>query len=92
MTVRHNEPTGRTFCVQTVGDGYAMVKGPVNANDSIGLSAAGGSDFATNGAYLASGGTPAVGLALEPISGSNVQLIKVRLGSGGGGGDAVWLP
>ncbi len=78
--------------MQTVGDGYAMVKGPVNANDSIGLSAAGGSDFATNGAYLTSGGTPAVGLALEPISGSNVQLIKVRLGSGGGGGDPVWLP
>ena len=93
VTVRHNEPTDRTFCVQTVGDSYALVMGPVNANDSIGLSAAGGSDFATNGAYLAKGGTPAVGLALEPISGSTVQLIKVRLGSGGGGdGDPVWLP
>jgi hypothetical protein len=93
VTVRHNEPTDRTFCVQTVGDGYAMVMGPVNTNDPIGLSAAGGTDFATNGAYLVSGGTPAVGLAMEPISGSAVQLIKVRLGSGGGGsGDPVWLP
>ena len=27
-----------------------------------------------------------MGLALEPISGSNVQLIKVRLGSGGSSG------
>ena len=93
VTVRHNEPTGRTFCVATVGDGYARVMGPVNANDPIGLAATGGSDFATNGAYLTSGGTPAVGLALEPITGTNVQLIKVRLGSGGGGGgDPVWLP
>jgi hypothetical protein len=93
VTVRHNEPTNRTFCVQTVGDSYAMVMGPVNTNDPVGLSAAGGSDFATNGAYLTGSGTPAVGLAMEPISGTGIQLIKVRLGSGGGGGgDPVWLP
>jgi len=93
VTIRHNESTNRAFCVQTIGDTYARVMGPVNANDPIGLSAAGGSDFATNGAYLVGSGTPAVGLALEPISGSSVQLIKVRLGSGGGGGgDPVWLP
>jgi len=92
VTIRHNESTNRAFCVQATGDTYAQVMGPVNANDPIGLSSAGGSDFATNGAYLAKGGTPSVGVALEPISGSTVQLIKVRLGTGGGGGDPVWLP
>ena len=90
VTVRDGEPTGRTFVVKTIGDTYARVMGPVNTNDSIGLSAAGGSDFATNGSYLASGGTPAVGMAMEPISGSTVQLIKVRLGSGRGGGGWNW--
>jgi len=92
VTIRHNESTNRAFCVQTTGDTYAQVMGPLNANDPIGLSPAGGSDFATNGAYLAKGGTPSVGVALEPISGSTVQLIKVRLGTGGGSGDPVWLP
>jgi len=83
VTVRHNEPTDRTFCVRTIGDAYAQVMGPVAVNDAIGLSSAGGTDFGTNGAYLVKGGTPPAGLAMEAISGTGVQLIKVRLGSGG---------
>jgi hypothetical protein len=92
VTIRHNEGTGQAFVVQTVGDTYARVMGPVSTNGAIGLSSAGGSDFSTNGAYFSAGGTPAVGVALEPISGNTVQLIKVRLGGGGGSGDPVWLP
>jgi hypothetical protein len=93
VTVRHNEPTDRTFCVQTIGDTYARVMGPVSVNGAIGLASTGGADFSTNGAYLAAGGSPSVGLAMEDIAATTVQLIKVRLGSGGGsGGDPVWLP
>ena len=93
VTVRHDEPTDRNFCVQTIGDTYARVMGPVAVNGPLGLSSTGGTDFSTNGAYLAAGGSPAVGLAMEAIATAKVQLIKVRLGSGGGGsGDPVWLP
>ena len=84
LTVRHDEPTAGTLRVQRVGDGYARVKGPVAANDSLGLSGAGGTDFGTNGAYLTKGN--GVGRALEPITGTGIQLIKVRLSVGGGGG------
>ena len=92
VTVRHNEPTNRNFGAQTIGDSYARVMGPVSVNGPIGLSATGGSDFAANGAYLSAGGSPSVGLAMEDIATNTVQLIKVRLGSGGGSGDPVWLP
>ena len=84
VTVRHNEPTGSTFPLAVAGDTYAQVMGPVTANTPIGLSAAGGGDFATNGAYLAANGTPSVGVALGAISGATVALVKVRLGGGAG--------
>jgi hypothetical protein len=92
---RHNESTAGQFYVQTTGDTLALVQGPVNENDPLGASTAGGTDFSTNGAYLVKSGTPPVGLALEAITGSGIQLIKVRLGAGSGGvsdsGLAVWI-
>jgi hypothetical protein len=93
VTVRHNEPTGGTFPLQMAGDSYAQVMGPVTVNQAIGLSSTGGSDFSTNGAYLVAGGTPSVGVALQAITGTGVQLIKVRLGAGGGSTStgAVWM-
>lgn len=82
VTVRHNEPTqSGTFPVMVAGDTYARVMGPVTANQAIGLSSTGGTDFATNGAYLVAGGTPSVGVALGAITGTGVALVKVRLGA-----------
>lgn len=82
---RQNEPTGGQLYVQNAGETLARVMGPVTANDPIGLSSTGGTDFATNGAYFANGTEPSVGIALETIADPVVKLVKVRLGSGGGG-------
>jgi len=60
VTVRHNEPTNRTFCVQTVGDSYAMVMGPVNTNDPVGCQRRVGVTSRHMGLPDGSG-TPAVG-------------------------------
>ena len=88
VTVRHNEPTGGTLPVRSTGDGYARVKGPVAANDGLGLSPDGGTDFATNGAYLVKGGSgAAAAVALELIADATVKLIKVRLQGASPGGD-----
>lgn len=95
VTVRNNEDVSKQFYVQSVGETLARVEGPVVENDAIGLSAQGGSDYAQNGAYLVKGGTTSVGVALQPILGNAIQLIKVRLGvtsSSSNGGDSTWLP
>ena len=84
LTVRHNEPTGGAFRVQQSGDGYARVQGPVAVGDGLGLSSAGGGDFGTNGAYLTKGS--GVGQAIDPITGTAIKLIRVRLSTAKGGG------
>ena len=103
VTVRHNEPTGGGMYVQNKGEAQVRVMGPVNVGDAVGPSA-GGTDFATNGAYLKAG--TGVGVALEAnntqindASGNApgapgyvptypVKLLRVRLGAGSGGGGA----
>jgi len=94
VTVRNNEDVSKQFYVQSVGETLARVQGPVVENDAVGLSGKGGSDYTQNGAYLVKGGTTSVGIALQPILGSGIQLIKVRLGvtSSSVGGDSTWLP
>lgn len=92
VTVREAEPVnGRRLAVQAQGDTYARVLGPVEANEGIGLSLLGGTDYETNRAYLTSGGQPSVGVALEAIAETEVRLIKVRLGTAGGGNLEVRL-
>lgn len=98
VTVRHNEPTGGLLYVAHTGPTLARVKGPVAVNDAIGASAAGGTDFATNGAYLTGGAASSVGMALEAITDTSVKTIQVQLGSGGGGsnsnsngGSSLWI-
>lgn len=87
VTVRQNEKAALPVRLQMHGDGLALVKGPVNENDPVGLSGT-----ASDG-HLVSGGSPAVGQARQRISDSSVKLIPVRFGSGGGsGGLPTWLP
>ena len=78
VTVRDNEATTKPFKVQRSGVALARVRGPVKANDAVGLSA--------DTAYLVAGGTPSVGLVRQEILDDSVKLIEVDLGSGGGGG------
>jgi hypothetical protein len=86
VTVRHNESSAWEFPVKNSGDIPVRVQGPVAANDAVGLSPLGGSDFATNGAYLVKGATPSVGMVLQAITDNSIKTILVRLGAGGGGG------
>jgi hypothetical protein len=84
VTVRHNEPVTRPFAVQPQGPAVARVQGPVAPGDSIG--------WAQGQNYLVSSSDPAVGKAMQAIAGTEVKLIQVLLGSGGGGsGLPVWL-
>ena len=80
--------------MKSSGDALCRVKGPISTNDSIGIDPNGYLNYSTTGAYLVKGGTTSVGVALQPILGSTIQLIKVRLGvtSSSNGGDSTWLP
>jgi hypothetical protein len=79
VTVREGEDKTKPFYVQSAGEALARVKGPVAANDPIGLGATTDTD------YLIKNGTPPVGLALQAIGTSAVALIRVRLGMGAAG-------
>lgn len=87
LTVRDQEDATKPFYVQSTGPALARVQGPVNENDTVGLTG-------TNDTWLIKDGTPSVGKALQAIGGSTLQVIQVALGSGGGASGGVlpiWL-
>jgi len=84
ITTRDGEVVSDNAQIRLFNDGnvLARVLGPVSAGDGVGR--------AVGENYL-SKGTPAIGSAQEDISGSDVQLVPVLLGGGGGGtGAALW--
>jgi hypothetical protein len=78
VTIRHNESVNKPMKLQTAGIALIRVRGPINANDPVGLGS-GTED------YLVSGGTPSVGLAHQAIATEVIKLIPVRMGAGGAG-------
>ncbi len=89
VVVRADENGQKPFQIQNSGEGLARVQGPVDENDLIGLADAG-----VDNTYLAKNGTPNVGRCLQKITTSDVRLVRVQFGAGGGGGvdGGVWLP
>lgn len=84
VTVRDGEDCAKPFRVQTQGVACVRVKGPVEVNTPVG--------WVQGYGYLEANATPSVGVAMQKITASDVQLVQVRLGSGGGGsGLPVWL-
>jgi hypothetical protein len=87
VTVRDGEDNLKPFYVAQSGQVLARVKGPVAVNGSIGPAL-----YTDHADYLIAGGN--LGVALQAIADTTVQLIPVTLGSGGAGGGAggnVWL-
>lgn len=80
VTVRQNEAAGGPVKVQTQGIALIRVRGPVNENESVGLGS-GTED------YLVTGSSASVGVAHQKIADATTQLIPVRIGAGGGGGN-----
>lgn len=78
VNMRHND-TGTTLRVADHGEVPVRVKGPVVAQDSLGLS----SD--TSADYLIKNGAGAAGIALQAIPDATTKVIMVRLGGGAGG-------
>lgn len=92
VTTCKNEPANGPVRTTRSGNGnvvFARVQGPVSTGDSVG---AGG----TANTYLVASPTTAVGNAEAPITGSDIELIPVRMagGSGGEGKDfqGVYVP
>lgn len=79
VTVRNNEPASRPVRVQTSGIALIRVRGPISANDMVGLGS-GTED------YLVKDGSPGVGLAHQNITADEIKLIPVRIGAGGNSG------
>jgi hypothetical protein len=79
VTLRANEPANKAFRVANTGVAPALVQGPVNENDTVGLPSTGVN-------YFVKDGTPACGRVLQKITDTSTKLVLVHLGVGGGGG------
>jgi hypothetical protein len=84
VTVRDAENGAKPFRVQSTGRALALVQGPVNNGDPVGLS-----DGSTSNNCLVKNGTTPVGIVRQDIAGSAVTLVEVDLGVGGAGTPAV---
>ena len=85
VTVRDGEDPQAPFNVQRTGIALVRVKGPVKANDGVGLDDGDSNDWE----YLSPGGSVPVGTAKQDITDSSIKLIEVDLGVGGSGGGEV---
>jgi hypothetical protein len=93
VTSSHNQNANGVLYVVTDGETLCWVQGPIQENDPIGVNPEGYPNFASsNLAYLVNSTDNPVGIALQPVTDSNVKLIKVRLSAGAGGGGSTWLP
>jgi hypothetical protein len=84
VTARANEDATGQFYLKAVGETCAQVQGPVAVNDPIGVDLSG-----AGYTYLAKNTTTPSGVALQAVAAGVIQLIKVRLGTGGGGGSKM---
>ena len=78
VTVRDQEDPTMPFKVQSTGKGLALVQGPVNINDPVGLS-----DGTSNNTCLVKSGPTPVGNVLQAITDTTIKLVEVMLGVGG---------
>jgi hypothetical protein len=95
VTVRNEEPLyigkGAEITLQSEGYALALVRGPVNVNDSIGFKLTGAARDL--GAMEANAQYP-VGVALQSIGGTGTALVRVRLGNPGtstGSSTVAWF-
>ena len=90
ITVRDNEDAAVPLRVQTAGHGLARVKGPVAANDLLGLSAGPGAD---DGNYFIGSSSLALCRCQMAVPAGEIRLVPVCFGGGGGGSSKpTWLP
>jgi hypothetical protein len=82
VSVRNNEDGGQPLPLQTGGVALTLVLGPVLAGDSVGKPE-------SSATYLEKGGSPSVGVVMQPIEETEVKLVQVRLGQGSGDAEGV---